>query len=174
MSSYTLLVAGFFFILWLIFSYVKFSSLTSKINKTWLQCQPLLRQRYQLFPILINMVKNQAGYPQEKLQFLQFAYNQAIDPRSSLQILADLDRQCTELIIELLIFLQNFSELKVNPEFINLENYIVNIESQLNALKSAHNALVEEFNSSISTTPNNIIGKVMQLQIKNQLPLASL
>ena len=174
MTSYTLLVAAFFLVLWLIFAYVKFSSLSGKISKTWMQCQPLLKQRYQLLPILINITKNQPQYPLEKLKTLQFIYTQATDPRVNNETLLDLDRQCTGLIIELLVFLQNFSDLKINSEFIKLEGYIVDIESQLNNFKTFYNSLVEEFNTSLSTAPNSVMGKAMQLQIKNPLPLASL
>jgi len=173
MTSYTILVACFFLVLWVVFTYIKFTSLGKKITKIWLECQPFLNKRYQVFPILINITKNQAGFDPSKLATLQYIYTQASDSRIGLEIQFENDRQATVLILESLVFLQNYPNILLNPEFIKLEAYLIGIENQLNLLKDNYNVLVEEYNMSLNVTPANIMAKLMQLQPKDFLPIAN-
>ncbi len=173
MSTYTILVACFFLGLWILFTYLKFSNLIKKTNKIWADCQPLLKNRYQVLPILINITKNQADFDPLKLATLQYIYSQASDPRTLPQIQFENDRQATTLIFEVLVFLQNYSNAKLNPEFVKLESYLIGVENQLNLFKSSYNATVEEYNVALNTTPTSFMAKLMQLRSKEFLPIAN-
>jgi hypothetical protein len=171
MSTFSILIVVVFLILAVGIIYFRFAGLNSKMNKIWQDNLPVLKQRYQLFPLVVNMAKNQAKYDQENLQALLTIYTQANDPRTNLKTHFELDSQATPLISSLLIHFQNYPELSQSPEFINLERNILNLENILNNNKLAYNAIATEFNQVLGTSPNNYLGLVLRYTPKAMLPI---
>ena len=171
MSTFSILIVIVFLILAVGIMYSRFAGLNSKMNKLWQNTIPILKQRYQLFPLVVNMAKNQAKYDQENLQALLNIYTQANDPRTNPNTHFELDNQATPLISGLLVHFQNYPELSQSPEFINLEKNILNIENILNNNKFSYNALAAEFNQVLSTSPNSYLGLIFRYAPKEPLQI---
>jgi len=171
MSTYSIFAVILFFLLWVVLNYSKFSGLSGQAQKIWNSCLPLLTQRYQLLPILINIAKNQASYDQNNLKALQVIYTQANDVRAVGKIQYELDKQATPLLANLLKQFQTYPELKTMPEFISIERQIISIESNLNIYKESYNALIDEYNQTLTNTVNQIFARVFRIQPKEKLIL---
>ena len=174
MSTFSIIIVIVFLILAVGIIYSRFAGINGKIEKIWKDTLPILKQRYQLFPLVVNMARNQAKYDQENLQALLTIYTQANDPRTNPKTHFDLDNQATPLISGLLVHFQNYPELSQSPEFINLERNILNIENILNNNKLAYNALAAEFNQVLSTSPHSYFGLALRYQPKQPLPITQL
>lgn len=174
MSTFSIIIVIVFIILAVGIIYFRFAGLNTKMNNIWQSTLPLLKQRYQLVPLIVNMAKNQAKYDQENLQALLTIYTQANDPRTNPKTHFELDNQATPLISGLLVHFQNYPELSQSPEFINLERNILNIENILNNNKLTYNALVAEFNQILRTSPNSYLGMLFRYTPKEPLQLTLL
>ena len=118
-----------------------------------------LKQRFDLIPNLIKIVKEYTDHEQvvlEKIIKLRNKYNKNED--------FNISQQLNEQIDKVFILAEKYPNLKADTQFLNLQKSLIKIESQLQAARRLYNNDVTKYNTAISIFPLNIIAKIFRFK----------
>ena len=118
-----------------------------------------LKQRFDLIPNLIKIVKEYTDHEQvvlEKIIKLRNKYNKNED--------FNISQQLNEQIDKVFILAEKYPNLKADTQFLNLQKNLIKIESQLQAARRLYNNDVTKYNTAISIFPLNIIAKIFRFK----------
>lgn len=146
-----------FFIITILGMYNKLIKLRNKVNQSESGIDVYLNQRFDLIPNLVECVKSYTKYEAEtldKIVELRNSYNQ--NNGLDLEKAAELNNN----INKILIFAEDYPELKASEQYLNLQKNLSKVESQLQAARRIYNNDVTNYNTKIESIPNNIIATI--------------
>lgn len=111
-----------------------------------------LKQRFDLIPNLVEVVKGEKEYEKEVLESLVKLRADATKD-GNLSEKAKLNEEYNRV----LLLAESYPELKANKSFLNLQKQLTKMENQLQAARRIYNVEVTEYNTAIVTVPKNII-----------------
>ena len=112
-----------------------------------------LQQRFDLIPNLVEVTKGYMNYEKEvleKISALRTLYNQN---NKDIETINELNKQYHNIML----LVENYPSLKADQQFLKLQKTLIKIESQLQAARRIYNNDVTNFNTKISTFPNNLV-----------------
>tara|TARA_B110000483_G_scaffold139543_1_gene166705 strand:- start:10817 stop:11392 length:576 start_codon:yes stop_codon:yes gene_type:complete len=159
------LVVGFLFlvfIFWFFSTWNRLINLEENVNKSWADIDVLLKQRYDMIPNLVNMVKGYAKH--EKDLFMEFAKAR----QSAAGALASGDVRgvgaaegaFAGLMPKINMVAEQYPDLKANSSFINLQNQLVALENQVADRREFYNSSVTSFNKTIQMIPTVFVANM--------------
>ncbi len=156
------IIAGFVLLvvaIWFFSSWNRLINLEENVNKSWADIDVLLKQRYDMIPNLVNMVKGYAKH--EKDLFMEFAKarQSAAGALSSgdVQAVGAAESVFSGLMPRINMVSEQYPELKANASFINLQNQLVSLENQVADRREFYNSSVTSFNKTIQMIPTVIV-----------------
>jgi LemA protein len=115
-----------------------------------------LRQRHDLIPQLVEIVRGYAKHESSTLQAIIDARSRAMQASSIDEKIAA-EGTLSSALQGLKVVVENYPELKANQNFLQLQEEVADIENKLAASRRYFNSATKEYNNSIQTFPANII-----------------
>lgn len=118
-----------------------------------------LKQRYDLIPNLVRIVKGYATHEKDTLKQVVEARKNAMLPTDKAQQVKD-EVQFTQTLKNLFAVVENYPELKADKQFIALQEKLHSIEDQIAVARKKYNTTVKDYNTAIQTFPSNIVANM--------------
>ena len=159
------IIAGFVLLvvaIWFFSSWNRLINLEENVNKSWADIDVLLKQRYDMIPNLVNMVKGYAKH--EKDLFMEFAKarQSAAGALSSGDVrgVGAAEGAFAGLMPKINMVAEQYPDLKANTSFINLQNQLVALENQVADRREFYNSSVTSFNKTIQMIPTVFVANM--------------
>ncbi|MDE0868901.1 MAG: LemA family protein [Candidatus Poseidoniaceae archaeon] len=150
------------FIVWFFSTWNRLINLEENVNKSWADIDVLLKQRYDMIPNLVNMVKGYAKH--EKDLFMEFAKarQSAAGALSSgdVRAVGAAEGAFAGLMPRINMVAEQYPDLKANSSFINLQNQLVALENQVADRREFYNSSVTAFNKTIQMIPTVFVANM--------------
>ena len=143
-------------IIYIVVEYNSFVNLSKKVEQSKSTIEVYLKQRFDLIPNLVEVVKGYANYEKETLQKVIEMRQHYINNSSNLEEGGKLNAECNKL----LMLSEKYPDLKANEQFLNLQKNLTKMESQLQAARRIYNSDVTTYNTKISVVPTNILANI--------------
>ncbi len=157
MELYVLLgIIIFILLIYIIVKYNWFKKKRLQVEQAKKAIDIYLKQRFDLIPNLVEVVKGEKEYEQEVLESLTKLRSETIKEHE-LQEKAKLNSQYNKI----LLLAESYPNLKSNTSFLNLQKQLTKMENQLQAARRIYNVEVTEYNTKIVTIPTNVIAGIL-------------
>lgn len=145
----------------LVYIIVKYNSLIRKKNlvaEAWGGIDVYLKQRYDLIPNLVNVVKGYANHEAQTLSELTKMRSQSSNLSDKIAQAETVDKA----IAKLNVVVENYPELKANTNFLKLQEKLGEIEQDLALSRRYYNGTVRQYNIAIQVFPVNLIAGIFK------------
>jgi LemA protein len=143
-------------VLWIIMIYNQLVAMRQRVGQSFSDIDVQLKQRLDLIPNLVEVVKGYAAHERGTLEAVIQARNAAISARgqgtgSEQQIAAE--NQLSGALRQLFALSEAYPDLKANQNFQQLQGEISDIENKIAAARRFFNNSVQEYNTGIQQFP---------------------
>ena len=174
-----LLIVAAVVVVWAIWAYNRFVSLTQRAMEAWADIDVQLKRRYDLIPNLIESVKGYVAHEQGTLQSVTEARAKAtqvhVDPSNitpeQIQAMAAAEGALTNSLGKLLAIAENYPDLKANENFIELQRELTDTENKIQAARRFYNGNVRDLGIALQSFPSNIIGNMFNFKEREYFQL---
>ena len=139
-------------IFWIIGIYNRMVRLRNKRQNAFADIDVQLRQRHDLVPQLVEVVKGYATHERELLTRITEARAAAIGASTIDEKIAA-ENKLTSALQGLKVQVEAYPDLKANQNFLQLQEELSDIENKLAAARRFFNGATTEYNNSIETFP---------------------
>ena len=143
-------------IFWVIGIYNRVVKLRNQRQTAFADIDVQLKQRHDLIPQLVEVVKGYAKHERELLTSITEARTAAMGATTIDEKIAAEGKLSTALQ-GLKVQVEAYPDLKANQNFLQLQEEMSDIENKLAAARRYFNAATTEYNNSIETFPANVI-----------------
>jgi LemA protein len=143
-------------VFWIIGIYNRMVRLRNKRQNAFADIDVQLKQRHDLVPQLVEVVKGYASHERELLTRITEARTAAIGAKSIDEKIAA-EGILSSALQGLKIQVEAYPDLKANQNFLQLQEELSDIENKLAAARRFFNGATTEYNNSIETFPANFI-----------------
>ena len=146
--------------MWLMKLYNMLIKKRNNVREAFADVATLLKQRFDMIPNLVNMVKGYARHEKgifEKVAELRSAVSNAKTPS---QVDAA-ENQISGVLKTLFAVAENYPDLKANENFLNLQNTLKQLEDEIQKSRRYYNAVVKDFNNAIMVFPAVVIAPML-------------
>ena len=140
-----------------------FNSLSKQkvvVDEATADIETFLKQRYDMIPNLVNIVKGYASHEQETFAKVTEMRTKAMSA-GSFEEKAKLEDELGKGISKIFAVAEAYPELKANQNFIELQNTLKSLEDDIQKSRRFYNGTVRDFNTKIAVFPNNIIANIL-------------
>ncbi|MCB9818574.1 LemA family protein [Candidatus Nomurabacteria bacterium] len=174
-----LLIVAAVVVVWAIWAYNRFVSLTQRAMEAWADIDVQLKRRYDLIPNLIESVKGYVAHEQGTLQSVTEARAKAtqvhVDPSNitpeQIQAMAAAEGALTNSLGKLLAIAESYPDLKANQNFIELQRELTDTENKIQASRRFYNGNVRDLGIALQSFPSNIIGNMFNFKEREYFEL---
>jgi LemA protein len=146
-----ILIAIFFII-----SYNKLVRLRNSRENAFADIDVQLKQRHDLIPQLVEVVKGYATHEKETLQNVINARNQALQA-TTIDDKITAENKLSGALNGMRLVFEAYPELKANQNFLQLQEEIADVENKLSSVRRYFNAATREYNNAVQVFPSNIV-----------------
>ncbi|MCB9813825.1 LemA family protein [Candidatus Nomurabacteria bacterium] len=154
-------------VLYVIFAYNKFVTLTQRAKEAWADIDVQLKRRYDLIPNLVETVRGYASHERETFDAVTSARATAtqvhVDPTGitpeQIAAMAGAEASLTQSLGRLLAVAENYPDLKANTNFLELQRELSDTENKIQAARRFFNGNVRDLNIALQSFPSNLVGK---------------
>lgn len=147
-------------LLFAIVAYNRLVSLREQVRAAWAQIDVALKRRHDLIPNLVETVKGYAAHEKQTLENVIAARNRAVAVTSggSVSDQVQAEMALSGAVRQLFAVAEAYPDLKANTNFIELQRELTNTENGIAGQRQSYNNLVAQYNTSLQSFPNNLIG----------------
>ncbi len=168
-------------VLWTIFSYNGFVTLTNRAKEAWADIQVQLKRRYDLIPNLVDTVKGYASHERATFDAVTEARTKAtqihIDPTNitpaQITAMAGAEDALSQTLGKLLAIAEAYPDLKANQNFLQLQKELGDTEDKIQASRRFYNTSVMALNTAEQSFPGNIIASTFSSKPMDLFELAT-
>jgi len=150
------IVVVVFLVFYCIGAYNRFVKLRNHRENAFANIDVQLKQRYDLIPQLVEVVKGYAKHESETLARVVALRNQAVSATTIDGKIAA-ENKLSGVLAGLNVTLERYPDLKANQNFMHLQGEMADIENKLAAVRRFFNSATKEYNNSIQVFPANIL-----------------
>jgi LemA protein len=143
-------------IFWFIGIYNRMVRLRNKRQNAFADIDVQLKQRHDLVPQLVEVVKGYATHERELLTRITEARTAAMGATTIDEKIAA-EGKLSSALQGLKVQVEAYPDLKANQNFLQLQEELSDIENKLAAARRFFNGATTEYNTSIETFPANIV-----------------
>ena len=175
-----LLIVAAVVVVWAIWAYNRFVSLTQRAMEAWADIDVQLKRRYDLIPNLIESVKGYVAHEQGTLQSVTEARAKAtqvhVDPSNitpeQIKAMAGAETALTQSLGKLLAVAESYPDLKANENFVELQRELTDTENKIQAARRFFNTNVRDLNIAVQSFPQNLIASMFTFKEREFFELA--
>lgn len=145
--------------IWCVSLYNNLVKLRNNRENAFANIDVQLKQRHDLVPQLVATVKGYATHEREVLQRVTEARTAAMGA-TTINDKINAENALTSALAGLKVSLEAYPDLKVNQNFLQLQNEIADLENKLAAVRRFFNSTTRELNNAVETFPSNIFAKM--------------
>lgn len=136
--------------------YNKLASQKVVINEASADIETMLKQRYDMIPNLVSIVKGYAQHEKGTFEAVTELRTKAM-AAGSFDEKAKIEDQLTKGLSKIFALAENYPELKANTNFLDLQASLKDLEDNIQKSRRFYNGTVRDFNTMIVVFPNNIL-----------------
>lgn len=161
-------------VLWLIWTYNRFVTLTNRTEEAWSDIDVQLKRRYDLIPNLIETVKGYVKHERDTLESVTKARTDAmgLSAQAGPQAHAQAENMLTSALKSLFAVAESYPDLKANSNFVELQRELSDTENKIQAARRFYNSVVVELQNALEMFPSNIIGNMFGFKTREFFELA--
>jgi len=145
-------------VLYGIYAYNHFISLTTQTNNAWSQIDVQLKRRYDLIPNLVESVK---GYMKhEKGLLTEITTARAALVKGDIADKAKASDQISHALKTIFAVAENYPKLTASKNFLMLQEELSGTESKIAYARQFYNDSVMDLNTKVQHFPSNVIAKL--------------
>lgn len=144
--------------LWVVSLYNGLVRLRNRRQNAFADIDVQLRQRHDLVPQLVEVVKGYAGHEKEVFLKVTEARSAAVSATTIDGKIAA-EQQLSSALQGLRVQVEAYPELKANQNFLQLQEELSDIENKLAASRRFFNGATTEYNNSVESFPSNLIAR---------------
>jgi LemA protein len=126
------------------------------INEASADIETFLKQRYDMIPNLVEIVKGYAKHERETFDSVTELRSKAMSA-GSFEEKAKFEDQLSKGLSKIFALAENYPELKANTNFLDLQSSLKDLEDNIQKSRRFYNGTVRDFNSMLVIFPNNIL-----------------
>ncbi|MCA9382216.1 LemA family protein [Candidatus Dojkabacteria bacterium] len=130
--------------------------LKMKVEEALADIDTFLKQRYDMIPNLVEIVKGYAKHEQETLEKLTELRSKAMQTENVADRV-ETENQISQTLKSLFAVAENYPDLKANTNFLDLQQKLTGLEDNIQKSRRYYNGTVQNFNTKIATFPNNLL-----------------
>ncbi len=163
--TYILLGVVAVVVLWAIWAYNRFVSLTNRCEEAWSDIDVQLKRRYDLIPNLVETVKGYAAHEAGTLQKVTDARVKAMGAQTVGEH-AQAENMLTGALKSLFAVSEAYPDLKANSNFVELQRELSDTENKIQAARRFYNSVVQELQNALEQFPSNLIGNMFKFKTR--------
>lgn len=162
--TYIILWVAFVLLVWVAIVYNRLIGLRTYREQSFADVDTQLKQRYDLVPQLISVVKWAKNFEEKTLLSIVEARSKAIWARTIDEKISA-DNALMGAMSGLFVVAESYPTLQSNQNFLQLQDELSDIENKLAASRRFFNSTTMEFNTSIQYFPNNLVAWMLGFKI---------
>ena len=139
-------------VLWILMIYNQLVAMRQRVGQSFSDIDVQLKQRLDLIPNLVEVVKGYAAHERGTLEAVIAARNTAIAAPGVEQKVAA-ENQLSGALRQIFALSESYPDLKANQNFQQLQSELSDIENKLAASRRFFNNAVQEYNTGIQNFP---------------------
>ena len=146
-------------LIWFISTWNRLVRLEENVNKSWSDIDVLLKQRYDMIPNLVNIVKGYAKHEREIFEQFALARQTAAGALASGDVrgVGAAEGTLAGLMPRINMVAEQYPALKADSSFVNIQNQLVSIENQVSDRREFYNSSATNWNAAIQMIPPSIV-----------------
>jgi len=146
-------------LIWFISTWNRLVRLEENVNKSWADIDVLLKQRYDMIPNLVNIVKGYAEHEREIFEQFAVARQAAAGALSSgdVKAVGAAEGTLAGLMPRINMVAEQYPDLKADTSFVNLQKELVSLENQVSDRREFYNSSATNYNAAIQMIPTSIV-----------------
>ncbi len=148
-----LIFLGIFCFGWLVTTYNKFIKYKNRIEEAWSSIDITLKQRVNLIPNLVAVVK---GYSEHESEIFESKYERFKGEKNIDDRMAD-ESTLTSSLTNLLALAEAYPDLKASVNFLELQKNLADIEEDIQQARMHYNKAVARFNTQVESFPASLM-----------------
>ena len=150
-----LVIIGVLLVL-VIIGYNNIVKLKNMVEESWSQIDVLLKQRFEMIPNLVEVVKGYSNYEKNTLEAVVNARNRGLGATTRDDAI-DSDNQLTQALSKLFVLVEAYPDLKADKHYIKLQGSLEELEKKIAFARQFYNDTILKYNLKIETVPSNIV-----------------
>ena len=137
--------------------------LRNHCKTSWAQIDVFLKQRADLVPNLVEVVKGYATHERESLESVikaRSCYEDSNTPQEQLESSKSLNNELGKIMM----LSESYPDLKANTNFLDLQRELLNIENSISSLRQDYNNSVNEYQNKKEVFPSNIVAYLFEFK----------
>ncbi len=159
MWGYILLGVVVLVIFFLVALYNKLAKQKLVVEEASADIETFLKQRYDMIPNLVEIVKGYAKHEQETLSKVTEMRAKAMST-DSLSEKMEIENQLGKAITKIFAVAESYPELKANTNFMELQSSLKALEDDIQKSRRYYNGAAKDFNTVIAVFPNNLVANI--------------
>lgn len=161
------IIIGFIIILipliYIMIVYNKLTKLYNKVKESWSSVNVYLKQRTDLIPNLVEIIKGYSEYEKDTLTEITNIRNKILKSESKKETIEQNEKLDKDLN-NLFVLIESYPELKSDSNFIDLQNNLKEIENKIALARTIYNKSVLNYKNKLEMFPSNIVGQIFNFK----------
>jgi len=136
--------------------YNRLVGLRQTCNQAWSDIEVQLKQRQDLIPNLVNVVKGYAKHEKETLNEVITARNAAVSA-GGVGDTVKAEGMLSQALGKMFALAEAYPDLKANTNFLQLQDELSDVENKISAARRFYNNATQEYNTGREQFPANIL-----------------
>ena len=163
--GFVIVVIALLALFYIISIYNGLISLRNNIDKAWANIDVLLKQRFDLIPNLVEVVKGYAKYEKKTLEDITKLRVEIMASEGPAKK-AKASEALSSALKSIFAVAENYPQLRANENFLELQKQISATENQIADRREFYNDAVLLYNTRIKTFPDMLFAMLFSMQSK--------
>lgn len=150
-------------IIYVILKFNKLTKLLNNVKESWSSVDILLKQRADLIPNILAVVKGYSKHEKDTLTKITEARKEVLSAENKKESINANEKLSNE-IPKILLLKEEYPELRANKNFMKLQNNLSEVENNIAISRSIYNKNVLDYKNNLEVFPSNIIASIFNFK----------
>jgi len=151
--------------LWLLLTYNGLVRRRLRVDNAWSQIDVVLRQRHDLVPGIVQIVRDHTSYERGIVEDVSAARERAVSAGGVAET-AKAERELTEGVGKLLAVAEAYPDLKASQSFVTFQVQLADLETRIAVARQVYNDTVQTYNEMVQTLPTALVARSMGFETR--------